>query len=112
MTLYDEDYDDGLLHAHIQACEGKGLVRRPEAVAMHRAFAIIYTDEAVQLSNDFEWPPEAKNVPMENPTGYYFEKNAPICTIHVSASDIAKALTDLQSRIRNLQKHIAQASHK
>ena len=112
MTLYDEDYADGLLHAHIQACEGRGLERRSKVAPVCRTFAIIYTDEAIQLPNDFEWPIEAKNVPMENPAGYYFEKNAPICTLHMKAGDTGKALTDLQNRIRDLQRRIAQTSHK
>ena len=113
MTLYDEDYADGLLHAHIKACEGKGLVRRSKAcVGIQNFCYCLYRLEAIQLPNDFEWPVEAKNVPMENPAGYYFEKNAPICTLHVKADDTGKALTDLQNRIRDLRERIAQTSHK
>ncbi len=112
MTLYDEDYDDGLLHAHIKACEGKGLARPSKVASVYRTFAIVYTDKAIQLPNDFEWPIEAKNVPMENPAGYYFEKNTPICTLHVNADDTVDALTRLQNRIRDLQTRIAQTSYK
>ncbi len=110
MTLYDEDYADGLLHAHIEACEGKGLTRRSQGVSVCRTFAIFYTDEAIQLPNDFEWPIEARDVPMENPAGYYFEKNAPVCTLHVNAGDIGSALTGVQNRIRDLQRYITQTS--
>ena len=111
MTLYDEDYADGLLDAHIKACEGKGLMRRSKTALVCRTFAIIYTDKAIQLPNDFEWPSEAKNVPMENPAGYYFEESTPICTLHVSGNETAEALTSLQSRIRDLQRRIARASY-
>ena len=111
MTLYDEDYADGLLHAHIKACEGKGLVRPSKVASVYRTFAIIYTDKAIKLPNDFEWPIEAKNVPMEDPAGYYFEKNAPICTLHVNADNTVDALTCLQNRVRDLQTRIAQTSY-
>ncbi len=110
MTLYDEDYADGLLHAHIKACEGEGLPRHSKVASACRTFAIIYTDEAIRLPNDFEWPIEARDIPVENPAGYYFEKNAPVCTLHVKANDIGSALTRLQNRIRDLQKRIAQIS--
>ena len=111
MTLYDEDYADGLLDAHIKACEGRGLVKPSKVASLFRTFAIIYTSAAIQLSNDFEWPIEAKNIPMENPAGYYFAENAPICTLHVNADDTAAALTRLQNRIRDLHRRIAQASY-
>ena len=110
MALYDQDYAKGLLHAHIKACTAKGLARRTKKSSASRAFAIFYTDDALQLPSDFEWPIEAKDVPVEKVLGYRFEKHAPICTMHAEANNVGNALADLQRRIRDLQRRISQIS--
>ena len=106
MALYDMDYSCGLLHAHIEACSGKGLERGTKIASATRAFAIFYADRPVCLPSDFEWPSVAKDIPAETPAGYRFEKNAPICTLHADADDVGGVLTELQHDIRELQKCI------
>ena len=111
ITLYDMDYSSGLLHAHIEACQGKGLERGAAVSSKVKAFAIFYAAESVCISADFEWPSNAKDVPAENREGYYFEKNAPICTLYAEADNAATALTELQCNISELQKRIGAISH-
>ena len=108
MTLYDDAYAKGLLHAHIKACEGKGLEQRAKTSPASRTFAIFYAKEAIRLPSDFEWPTEAKDVPMAKPSGYCFQKNAPICTLHAQADNVSAVLSELQSKIRDLQRRISQ----
>ena len=104
------DYPSGLLHAHIEACQAKGLERSATVSSKVKAFAIFYATESVCISADFEWPSNAKDVPAENREGYRFEKNAPICTLYAEADNAATALTELQCNISELQKCIGAIS--
>jgi len=126
MALYDSDYPGGLLHAHIEACQRNTLAesireaskRTGKAVSQAaskeagktpspiRAFAILYAARATHLPASFEWPNAAKDVPAENRAGYYFEKNAPLCTLPIEADDTRTALSGVQKMTRELQAQI------
>jgi len=109
MALYDSDYPQGLLQAHITACETQVLEKAVRKSSAIRAFAIVYSDRPIRLPAYFKWPREAKDVPIRAKAVYNFDSNAPICTLHIETSDSGTALSRLQSLIRQLQENIQES---
>lgn len=82
LALYDDDFADGLLAAHVQACAG----RLPEAVpvAAPRALRSVFAPQQITVPDGLEWPPCCVDLPL---AGTVIKEGQPLCSVLVSGDD-------------------------
>lgn len=81
MALYDDDYSEGLLLAHIAACRGALLESRPGPV---RALRIIYAPQAIRIGEGIHWRQGCADIP--NP-GTLVAAGEPLCSLMVQGQN-------------------------
>ena len=95
MALYDADYPQGLLAAHVQACRGR--LPGPHPAAAIRAQAVVYAQRTLALADDFEWPEAACDVPAG---GGVFDAGTPLCSLTAEGGAPGAVLSELQQTLR------------
>jgi uncharacterized protein len=94
LELYDPDYPQGLFRWHVRACGGV-LPRRPATLRATRAHAVVYANVAGRTNAAPGLPAWCRDVPMP---GTQFAPGDPVCTVHASAPNAARALALLRRR--------------
>ncbi len=92
--LYDPDYPRGLFDRHLRACLGE-LPEGPEAARAVRGHAVVHAGTPARAGVGFAFPPWCRDIPV---AGTRFEVGDPVCTVHASAPDAARALVLLRRR--------------
>jgi len=110
MALYDEDYPEGLLAAHIRACQG--LLAEPVRNETFRAFRVAYASVATRMGTDFVWPEWCADRPV---AGSDVEAGMPFCTLRAEGGSPDEVMRRLESRVLFLRRLVgppmAKAGH-
>jgi len=99
LALYDEDYPEGLLAAHIRAC--RGLLTGPVRTGAFRAFRVVYAAVTTRVEPDFVWPSWCSDRPVANAV---IEAGMPLCTLRAEGGSPAAAMRGLAARARVLRR--------
>lgn len=105
--LYDDDYDTGLVAAHIHACDGK-LVFKPSNSTKVRAMRIIFAPLSVTIPDAMQWPNWCVDQPFP---GTKFLSGQPLCSIIASGSNqefVENLIKERQSLLIEYFQNIAQ----
>lgn len=94
MGLYDEDYPQGLLRAHIAACQGD-LSAEPVPIGLVRAFRVFYAPRALTLPAHKRLPAWCADRP---PEGAHIMAHAPLCSVRAEGHDARQVLELLAAR--------------
>ncbi|MFM8331788.1 MAG: ATP-grasp domain-containing protein, partial [Candidatus Methylumidiphilus sp.] len=92
MALYDADYPQGLLAAHLAACRGE----RPAAPTNGpaRAMRIVYAPQDIAITENFVWPQGCADIPNAAAT---FSAGQPLCSLLAEGGDPAAATARLDA---------------
>lgn len=92
MALYDEDFDTGLLAAHLAACQGRLPAVRPGPA---RALRMVYAPQPVIVRDGFQWPATCADIPRP---GTAVKAGEPLCSLLAQGGDrgAAEALLKTQ----------------
>ncbi len=101
--LWDEDWSDGLLTAHIQACRGEWPVL-PKAGPV-RGLRVIFARRTLIIPDNMAWPAWCVDLPA---SGEKFGIGEPVCSIVAEGNSVARVESRLQSRKQWVEKHLAQ----
>lgn len=87
MALYDEDFAEGLLQAHIEACRGRlpPIVGRPSPV---RAFRYVFAPQTIRPKESYRWPDCCADIP---PPGTEIATGQPLCSL-MAQGDVREAV--------------------
>jgi predicted ATP-grasp superfamily ATP-dependent carboligase len=102
MELYDVDFAQGLLHAHMQACEGV----LPEAMPAEqniRGHKIVWAEKNTKLPVSFTFPSWCADIPQP---GSFVAKDAPLCSVLASNLTHAAVLSQLEKYSADLQSQL------
>lgn len=81
MALYDEDFDAGLLAAHVAACRGRLPTVRPGPA---RALRIVYAPQPLTIRGGFRWPVACADIPHP---GTAINTGEPLCSLLAQGGD-------------------------
>jgi len=95
MALYDGDFAEGLLAAHIAACLGE-LPPEREGQSPIRAFRYLFAPRALQIRPDFHWPVHCADIP--NP-GVAVASGQPICSLMAQG----ESQGEVESRLKAME---------
>lgn len=95
MALYDEDYPDGLLAAHIRACRGR-IETGDRPASTFRAFRVIFSPARLTMASLPSWPPWCSDLPA---SGSVVAKGQPLCTVRAegNSAEAVRALLETRS---------------
>lgn len=99
MELYDADFPQGLLHAHVQACEGV----LPDAVPGEqtiRGHQIVWAQQNTRVPATFSFPRWCADIPQP---GSFIAQGAPLCSVLADAHDHDETLRLLERRSAEIQ---------
>lgn len=103
VALYDEDYPEGLIHAHVRACQGtidvEPLTNRPV-----RAFKIFYTPTTISIPPTLKWPRWCADRPFPGTT---ILPGEPLCTITMRGCNRKSVESGIQQREKQLMELFA-----
>ena len=99
MALYDEDYPEGLLAAHIRAC--RGLLAGPVRAGAFRAFRVVYAAVTTRVEPGFVWPAWCSDRPVANSV---IEAGSPLCTLRAEGGNPSEAMKKLAARARFIRR--------
>lgn len=85
MALYDDDFSQGLLSAHIDACLGQPLPAMAASDVV-RAQRIVFAPCRLTVDAGFEWPPGAADLPH---AGTLIGPGEPVCSLLAEGWDAA-----------------------
>jgi predicted ATP-grasp superfamily ATP-dependent carboligase len=77
LMLYDDDFPEGLMQAHIQACRGC-IAHEVKVESQVRAFRIVYAPRAIVVPAEFAWPEWCLDRPH---AGVRIAGGEPLCTV-------------------------------
>ena len=83
MALYDEDFSEGLLQAHIAACQGE-LPPQGEGRTPARAFRHVFAPRTLRVKENFAWPEGCADIPRP---GTLIETGQPVCSLMAASKD-------------------------
>lgn len=83
LELYDVDYREGLVSAHVNACRGRlsdelGITR-----PVNRGHALVYARRTWRIPRGTKWPPWTSDRPV---VGSMVTAGDPVCTVHAEAT--------------------------
>lgn len=94
LDLYDDDCPEGLFHWHLKASDGE-LPQRLFDRQTHRAHAVIYTMQPLQLNRDVQWPTWCSDIPKR---GSAFQARMPVCMVHAQGSEYEQVKSLVHAR--------------
>ena len=100
MALYDADFADGLLAAHIRACRDE--LTPNEACTRIRAFRVCFSPNHVISMPTGEWPAWCADLPV---AGSVITPGQPLCTVLAEGQhpiEVEQLLTERLSRLATL----------
>jgi predicted ATP-grasp superfamily ATP-dependent carboligase len=98
LALYDADFPEGLLAAHIRACQGH-LDDLPRAGQPVRAFAVAFAPRDIAVPEGVAWPRWCADRPV---AGTCIPAGQPFCTVEAEGTDPAAVRELLDQRRRDL----------
>ncbi len=101
LDLYDPDYDDGLLHHHIEAC--RAALPPAARTGPARAQGIVHAGAGWRAAPGFAFPSWCRDIP--NP-GTTIQPGDPVCTVHAEADHPADAIGLVREREQELHRMI------
>lgn len=104
MELYDADYAQGLLHAHLQACEGE-LTAKTASEKILRGHTIVFAEQNTKIPASFKFPGWCANIPQP---GSFVSQDAPLCSVLTSGTDRDQIMQSLQQRSQQIQFQLAE----
>lgn len=102
MALYDDDYPEGLLAAHIRACLGRLPVDIPPPPV--RAFRVLSAPKRVTAHPGLNWPNWCADVPA---IGTIIETGQPVCTLKAEGYSRGSVEALIEQRADQLHRYIA-----
>lgn len=102
LELYDADFPQGLLHAHLRACEGV----LPDAVPGEltiRGQQIVWAQQITRVPATFSFPPWCADIPQP---GSVIAHGAPLCSVLADAYDQDETLRLLERRGAEIQNQL------
>ena len=100
MALYDANFADGLLAAHIRACRGE--LPADGASTRIRAFRVCFSPDRVISMPTAKWPPWCADLPV---AGSIIEPGQPLCTVLAEGQHpiaVEQLLAERMSRLATL----------
>ena len=104
LELYDGDFGDGILAAHVRACRG-ALPREQIISNTARASAVVYAESPLIVPRNVRWPSYAADIP--NP-GDFFSRGAPVCTVKAEGGDFFRVKHEALARRAMVQQMLQQ----
>ncbi|NBS17253.1 MAG: ATP-grasp domain-containing protein [Gammaproteobacteria bacterium] len=105
MALYDDDFPEGLVAAHIRACRGHlSPVGSPSKM---RAFKVMMASRKMVAKVGHHWPSWCQDRPVDDTV---IHPNQPLCTIRAEGTSEAEVLALLDERRALLEQTMALAS--
>jgi len=98
--LYDADFPDGILGAHLAACAGR-LPPPPLPGGPARAAAVVYAAHRVAVPDSGPWPHWVADRPV---AGTVLERGQPVCTVHAQARHPVRAQEEAHRRQHRLER--------
>lgn len=98
MALYDADYPQGILAAHIRACRGDLTSKLPGCGL--RAFRTVLARDQIAVGSRLVWPDWCADKPV---SGEVIQPGQPVCTILAQAANSADVTGLIHSRTRQLE---------
>jgi predicted ATP-grasp superfamily ATP-dependent carboligase len=105
VDLWDEDWADGLVAAHIAACRGELPGRVPQSARV-RGHAIVYAKSALAVSDEWPLPQWCRDVPR---IGSRVQAGEPICSVFAEGPDSETAEALLRFRRDLIQRSLSGA---
>ncbi len=104
LGLWDEDWPDGLLAAHVQACQGECRVTPEPGPA--RGLQVVFSREPVAIPRDMPWPSWCVDLP--DPSDYV-GAGKPVCSVTAQGNSIAVVERRLRWRKHWVERQLAAA---
>ena len=98
LDLYDADCPQGLFHWHLRASDGVLPSRLFERTLL-RAHAVVYTEQALRLDRDVQWPNWCSDIPER---GSVFAPRMPVCMVHADGDDHVAVKALVRTRRENI----------
>lgn len=92
-ALYDRDFPEGLLAAHLRACRGQRVEVPPSETV--RAFRAVFAPTDFTLPDGISWPDWCGDRPLPNTR---FSAGQPVCTVAAEGGNPAEVETQLAHR--------------
>jgi uncharacterized protein len=104
MELYDADFAQGLLHAHLQACEGEftASVSSGDIIRGHR---IVFAQQNTKVPASFKFPEWCADIPQP---GSFVTQDAPLCSVLATDGERNKVMQLLEQRSTQIQFQLAE----
>lgn len=99
MELYDADFAQGLLHAHLQACEGE-LTAADSHEKVIRGHRIVFAQQKTKVPLSFKFPGWCADIPQP---GSFVAQDAPLCSVLANGTDRDQVMQLLQQRSTQIQ---------
>lgn len=106
MALYDADYPDGLLAAHIRACQGQLAASGPKQHPV-RGFRVIFAPDDIKIPDAFAWPDWCADRPV---SGSLVQRTDALCTVAAEAASPASVEGLIQHRSNELIQRLGAAA--
>jgi len=106
MALYDEDFAQGLLKAHIAACLGEP-PPPPERTSPVRAFRYLFAPQALTVQGAFQWPGYCADIPA---AGTALAGGVPLCSLMAEGESLAEVERLLEARETDLLERLSARS--
>jgi predicted ATP-grasp superfamily ATP-dependent carboligase len=104
MELYDADFAQGLLHAHLQACEGE-LTATETKEKISRGHKIVFAEQNTKIPASFKFPEWCADIPQP---GSFVAQDEPLCSVLASSADREQVMQLLQQRSTYIQFQLAE----
>ncbi len=99
MELYDANFAQGLLHAHLQACEGQ-LTPASTNEKMLRGHRIVFAEQNTRIPTSFKFPDWCADIPQP---GSFVAQDAPLCSVLANGTERDQVMQLLQQRKQEIQ---------
>lgn len=99
LSLYDEDYPEGLVSKHIKACQG--VLSGAPIEGPVRIFKIIYAQKDMEIKPDFVWAEGCAD--KANP-GTRINAGEPVCSLYAEGESRDEAFFCLDKRLKDFLK--------
>jgi uncharacterized protein len=99
MELYDTDFAQGLLHAHLQACEGELIAADPHEKII-RGHRIVFAQQNTKVPQSFKFPDWCADIPQP---GSFVTQDAPLCSVLANGADRNQVMQLLKQHSIDIQ---------
>lgn len=106
LSLYDDDFAEGLLALHVKACLGELPTRLPVMEPV-RAFRIFYAHQPFAVPESVIWPEWCEDRPV---AGTVFKPGRAVCRLTAEGDTVTAVLALLETRQQQLMRLLYTAS--